>query len=90
MKRLNRKAVRHGTVTKQAEAGYSQLSQGAASPGGVPMMMPLAQVLVYPAPGGTYSTIAYRGVAPIFTPDGAAVPATQPGRWGQLAAAGRP
>jgi hypothetical protein len=57
--------------------------------------MPLAQVIVYPAPGGQYSTIAYQGLAPIFTSGspgvgGAAVPASSPGRWGQLIAAGRP
>lgn len=90
MKRLRRQVVRAGTVTKAAEAGYSQVSGGAASPGGTPMVMPLAQVLVYPEPGGTYSTLAYRGLVPIYTPDGAAVPAAQPGSWGQLARAGRP
>jgi hypothetical protein len=53
------------------------------------MTMPVAQVLVIAQPGG-YSTIAYHDMPPIFTADGAAVPSTAPGRWGQLAAAGRP
>jgi len=65
------------------------MTGGAASPGGAPMTMPLSMVTVYPAPGG-YSTIAYQDLAPIFTSDGAAVPAVTPGRWGQLAAAGSP
>jgi hypothetical protein len=63
---------------------------GQASPGGTPMVMPMAQVLVFPEPGGDYATIGYRGLRPVFTTDGAAVPASAPGRWGQLAAAGRP
>ena len=90
MRRLHRQIVRNGTVNRAAEAGYAPVSGGMASPGGTPMVMPLAQVLVYPHPGGTYSTLGYRGLAPVYTPDGAAVPASQPGRWGQLAAAGRP
>lgn len=90
MKRLRRQIVRDGTVTKAAEAGYTTVSGGAASPGGAPMVMPLAAVLVSPEPGGTYSTLAYRGLVPVYTPDGAAIVASQPGRWGQLAAAGRP
>lgn len=90
MKRLRRSIVRTGTVSKAAEAGYSQVSGENAAPGGTPMVMPLAQVLVFPEPGGTYSTLAYRGMVPIYTPDGAAHAATQPGRWGQLARAGRP
>lgn len=90
MRRLNRQIVRTGSVTKAAESGYSPVTGGAASPGGTPMVMPLAQVNVYPQPGGTYSTLAYKGLVPVYTTDGAAVPASQPGRWGQLAAAGRP
>ena len=64
---------------------------GAASPP-APGVMPLAQVLIYPEPGGTYSTVAYQGLAPIYTsgPNRRPVPATSPGRWGQLVSAGRP
>lgn len=58
------------------------------------MIMPMQLVSVYPEPGGDYSTIAYQGLHPIFTSGslggGAAVPATAPGNWGQLVAAGRP
>lgn len=70
------------------------MTGGAASPGGVPMIMPMQLVNVYPEPGGEYSTIAYGGLQPLFTSGslggGAAVAATAPGRWGQLVAAGRP
>jgi hypothetical protein len=60
-----------------------------ASPDSV-SVMPEAQVLVYPEPGGGYSTLAYRGLVPLFTADGAVVPASSPGGWGQLRMAGRP
>jgi len=76
--------------------GSAPVTGGAASPSGAPGIMPLAQVTVYPQPGtgGQYSTIAYQGLAPIFTSGslggGAAVPATSPGRWAQLVSAGRP
>jgi hypothetical protein len=74
--------------------GSTPVTGSAASPGGAPGVMPLASVTVYPQPGGQYSTIAYQGLAPIFTSGslggGAAVPATSPGRWAQLVSAGRP
>ena len=88
-RRLARRVRQSGDNHEQAMAGYSQVTGGAASPPAV-SVMPLAQVQVYPEPGGGYSTIAYRGLAPVFTADGAAVPATSPGRWAQLRAAGRP
>ena len=96
-RRLHRRVHNVGNSHKQAMSGYTpvqppaaQVSGGAASPSGAPGVMPLAQVSVYPDPGGQYSTIAYTGLVPIYTADGAAVPATSPGRWAQLAAAGRP
>lgn len=91
--RLRNRVARMGSNQASAQAGFSPVTGGAASPPAV-AVMPLAQVQVYPHPGGDYSTIAYRGLSPIFTTGGlgggAAVPATSPGRWGQLAAAGRP
>lgn len=71
--------------------GAAQVSGSAASPPAVDVM-PLAQVTVYPAPGGEYATIAYQGLAPIYTsgPNRRPIPATSPGRWGQLVSAGRP
>lgn len=99
--RLKRRVGNVGTNHKNAMAGYTPVTQaaaqttgGAASPSGAPGVMPLAQVTVYPEPGGQYSTIAYQGLVPIFTSGsmggGAAVPATSPGRWAQLVSAGRP
>jgi hypothetical protein len=96
MRRLKHRVQHVGTAHKRAMAGYTpvptdgsaQVTGGSASPAGADVM-PLAMVTVYPAPGG-YQTLAYQGLAPIFTADGAAVPATSPGRWAQLRAAGRP
>jgi hypothetical protein len=94
MRRLAHRVRQSGSNHERAMAGYSPVTGSAASPGGTPNVMPLARVLVYPAPGGQYATIAYQGLAPIYTSGGnaggAAVPATAPGRWAQLAAAGRP
>jgi hypothetical protein len=70
----------------------AQTSGSAASPVAVDVM-PLAMVSVYPHPGGWYSTLAYQGLEPIYTTSGAggaAIPATNRGRWAQLFAAGRP
>jgi hypothetical protein len=89
MRRLQRRVRTIGATQAAATAGYSQVTGSHASPDAAGVM-PLAQVLVYPYPGAGYSTLAYRGLAPVYTADGAAVPATAPGRWGQLAAAGRP
>lgn len=83
MRRLQRRVRSQPATSTRAVGG------GQASPGGTPTTMPLAQVLVQPAQSG-YVTVAYRGMTPIWTTDGAAVPAVTPGRWGQLAAAGRP
>jgi hypothetical protein len=52
--------------------------------------MPEALVSVTPEPGGGYSTIAYKSLVPLFTSDGAVIPASSPGGWGQLRLAGRP
>jgi hypothetical protein len=94
MRRLKHRVARVQGSHKRAMNSYTPVSTGAQVTGGNASptsadVMPLAQVSVYPAPGG-YATIAYRGLAPIFTADGAAVPATAPGRWAQLFAAGRP
>jgi hypothetical protein len=61
---------------------------GGASPPSV-QVMPLAQVLVQPAQD-PYVTVGMEDLAPIYTSDGAMIPATARGRWGQLRAAGRP
>ena len=99
MAKLHRRIRQSGANHKRAMSAYAPVAAGdvtggAASPSGAPGVMPLAQVTVYPDPrqSGQYSTIAYQGLAPIYTSgqDAAAVPATSPGRWGQLKAAGRP
>ena len=93
--KLKRRVARQGGHHKEAMQSYTavqpsmQVTGSAASPTGADVM-PLASVEVYPEPGGGYSTIGYKGLAPIFTADGAAVPASSPGRWGQLMMAGRP
>jgi hypothetical protein len=54
--------------------------------------MPLAAVTAS-VPSGGYLTLAYEGLVPIFTADGAAVPQRPRGRWSQLTSpppAGRP
>jgi hypothetical protein len=99
MRRLRHRVANAGRNHEQAMQSYSPaqtaggMTGGAASPGAVDVM-PLAKVSVYPEPGtgGQYSTIAYHGLAPIFTSgqDSAAIPATSPGNWAQLRAAGRP
>jgi hypothetical protein len=67
----------------------SSVTGGAASPGGVPMTMPTAAVMVYRT-SDQYATIGYSDLEPIYTADGAAIMATGPGQWDQLAAAGNP
>lgn len=94
MRRLRRRVHAIGGSHGAAMAGYTpvpagaQVTGGRASPAGADVM-PLALVTIYPTPGG-YQTLAYQGLAPVFTADGAAVPSTSPGRWAQLRAAGRP
>jgi hypothetical protein len=87
--RLRRRVANVGNSNAQAMSAYAPVTGGAASPNAAGVM-PLALVGVYPDPGGEYSTIAYQGLAPVYTADGAAVPSTSPGRWAQLAKAGRP
>jgi hypothetical protein len=73
----------------KAQAGNSQAAmagQHPAVPG--PMLLPLASVTVYPT-DSNYVTLAMQDMAPLFTADGAMVAATGPGRWDQLAQAGR-
>ena len=95
MKRLRHRVAKSGGNHKQAMASYTPaqtsgaVTGSAASPTGADVM-PQAAVTVYPEPGGQYSTIGYQGLVPLFTADGAAIPATSPGRWAQLMMAGRP
>jgi hypothetical protein len=94
VKRLRKRVKAVGSNHQRAMADYTpvpvaaQASGSAASPPAAGTM-PLAQVVVYPEPGGQYSTIGYMGLVPLYTTDGAVVPATGPGRWAQLVTAGR-
>lgn len=76
-------------IRTQPATSSAATSGGDASPGGAPQVMPLAQVLVVPQ-NSQYVTLGYRMMSPMFTTDGAVLPATAPGRFGQLVAAGKP
>lgn len=88
MSRVKRRVMSGQNATPGADAGYRPVSGGAASPPAV-MVMPLALVTVQPA-ASPYVTLGMQDIAPIWSADGAPVPSTAPGRWGQLRAAGRP
>ena len=53
MSRLHRRIRNVGDSHARAMDAYTPVTGGAASPGGAPAVMPLAQVTVYPQPGGT-------------------------------------
>jgi hypothetical protein len=76
-------SILHARITSQgrqaAASGYHPYGTAAT-----PMTMPLALVKISTG-GMTYDT-----VQPLWTADGAAVPATADGAWGQLYAAGHP
>lgn len=61
---------------------------GGASPPAV-QVMPLQLVQVVRAPSVPYVSIGVSDLDPIYTADGAMIPSTSPGSWGQLRAAGR-
>lgn len=67
----------------------STTTGGVASPGGAPMVMPVSAVLVGPVTGD-YVTVGMEDLAPLFTTDGAAIPAAASGGWGQVRPAGSP
>ena len=95
MNRLKHRVAKGGGNHQAAMADYTPaqttgaVTGGSGSPASADVM-PQAAVVVYPEPGGMYSTIGYKGLSPIFTADGAAIPASSPGRWAQLVMAGRP
>jgi hypothetical protein len=79
-------------IAAQPATSTAAVTGGAASPGGTPAVMPLAQVSVYPtASDNSYSTIGYSALMPAWTGDGGAVVFTQAKpRHARLHAAGRP
>jgi hypothetical protein len=85
-----------GLLPVTAGTGASQGAVAATGRGGLsvasppgPMTTPLQAVLVTPT-DSQYVTIGAEEMQPIYTPDGAAIPATTAGHWAQLRAAGRP
>lgn len=88
MSRIRARVAGGQNATPGIAAGYRPVSGGQASPPSV-MVMPVALVTVQPT-SSQYVTAGMQDLAPVWTTDGAAIPATAPGRWGQLRAAGRP
>lgn len=77
-----------GNVNRQAMGTYHPVGTAATV-----MVMPLALVNVTtPAAsyGGNYGAITYQDATTMWGPNGEPIPATTPGGWGQLRAAGRP
>lgn len=75
----------HRIKTQAADSAAVAATGHPAVPG--PMLLPLALVTVNPV-GNGYVTLAMQDLAPIYSADGAALPATSPGRWDQLRLAG--
>ena len=76
----------------KAQAANANGAMGGAHPYGTadtPMLMPLVAVTTSASAGGAEITSAVQDLVPLVTADGAVVPATGPGRWDQLRAAGR-
>lgn len=87
--RLPARIARQAGSNAAAQAAMNPVTGGAASPGGVPMTMPLQQVIVQQT-SDQYVTVGSQELEPIWAPDGETIPATGSGRWGQLIAAGNP
>lgn len=75
-----KKRIAHQAMGKTA-APLTQVAMPAGTPDASP-----SSVIYIDAPG----TVGLGPLAPMVTADGALVPATQPGGWDQLRAAGRP
>lgn len=82
---LRNRVANVGNTNAQAMGAYHPAGTAAT-----PMLMPLAHVQMTQASPQGYSVVAYQDVTPIWTTDGAAIPATAPGTWGQVVPAGRP
>lgn len=83
------KPPRTGTLRRRIAAvgNNQQQAMGNYHPWGTadtPQVMPLT-LITMSADGATVQRMT-----PLITANGAAIPATAPGRWGQVAAAGRP
>lgn len=83
--RLSHRIAAAGSKSQRAAVAAGYHPAGTAE---TPMLMPIAAVVVSAAQG-QYVTLGSMEYSPLFTTDGAVIPAVAPGRWGQLAAAGR-
>lgn len=88
MSRIKARVMGGQNATPGESAGYQPVTGGQASPPAM-MVMPIQRVTVSSA-SSQYVTLGHEDLTPIWTTDGAAVPASAPGTWGQLRAAGRP
>jgi hypothetical protein len=86
--KLSHRIANVGNVNRQAMGTYHPVGTSAT-----PMVMPLALVEIQ-APaysyGGNLGAITYQDTTTMWGPNGEPIPATAPGSWGQLHAAGRP
>lgn len=88
MSRVKARVMSGQNATPGAADGYQPVTGGQASPAAV-QVMPIARVLVGPTTS-QYVSLGVEDLTPIWTTDGAPIPASAPGRWAQLCAAGRP
>jgi hypothetical protein len=86
--RIRRRVAGGQNATPGAADGYQPIGQGNASPPAV-QVMPVSRVIIGPVTS-PYVSLGVEDLTPVWTTDGAPVPASAPGRWGQLRAAGRP
>ena len=106
MKRLARRIANVGTNSTRAMGAYHPVGTAATphvmplavvevvpSPGGYGNADAAAAYRISDAfgdPGGGVSGVRYQDVTTMWGPNGEPIPATAPGSWGQLRAAGRP
>jgi hypothetical protein len=86
--RIKARVMSGQNATPGRAEGYQPVGGGDASPPSV-QVMPVSRVLVGPVTS-PYVSLGVEDLTPIWTTDGAPVPASSPGSWGQLRAAGRP
>jgi len=86
---IRKQRLRHRIAAMGSQPAAVAASYHPAGTSQTPMVMPISAVVVSAA-RGQYVTLGSMEFSPLFTADGAVIPAVAPGRWGQLAAAGRP
>jgi hypothetical protein len=87
-RQLRARVAEVGTNTAQAMGTYHPVGTEAT-----PMVMPLAVVQITrptTSYGGDYGAVTYQDATTMWGPNGEPIPATTPGSWGQVRAAGRP